>query len=611
MAFLKKASLKIENPEVSVDSWVGNRGSVKTAANKVIEYKKIISDFNPEEYLLTHCTIVASVDTEDAPKEIHFGSDKSKNEYPELAKKRNYYITPETSKYMNANGDAWARDLLKGSYKSFIGAENYLEHVQDPTLSKGKILDAVIREVDDGKSLFVDILVATNKKHKDLVDKIKTGKLTTLSMGSVVAFTICSQCGRVASDETELCTHIKFFKRNSFISESDGKKRVIAELCGDILYPDSNRFIEGSWVETPAFKGAVMRSEIEVATLDKEAFVEKYEPVMNIKSADLRDTASRVMAAFSLVDKIKGAFGKKSKTEDPDVLFDDTEDAPEEESKTKEKSDEPVKEKFDNVPMKDPQLPEGEESPIDPPSLEEEKPAEAPVKKEEDSAPSEDKKDEPTEDAPAEEPAKEESPEEPDKDAPDKDPTSEPDLGDTSTEPLPEEVGDMAEDKKDEPAPSEEEAPVDPAIEEESKKPYNVLKEEIKKTLKEQIKKELLRDLGIDIGNTMDVGLSDVNLNDSIIKSHVAKIRKASEIVKKEGFKGLYKQGYNKSSVLKLAMLSGRYSINKDVFKVIDTLNIKDFPTFRRIAKAVENKLGKELSVRERLELNKLITDIF
>lgn len=626
MAFLKKASLKIENPEVSVDSWIGNRGSIKTATNKVIEYKKIISDFNPEDYLLTHCTIVASVNTEDAPKAIHFGSDKSKKEFPEIANKRNFYITPETSKYMNANGDAWARDLLKSSYKSFIGAENYLEHVQDPTLSKGKILDAVIREVDEGKSLFVDILVATNKKHSDLVEKIKTGKLSTLSMGAVVSFTVCTKCGRVASDETELCNDIKFFKRNTFICETDGKKRVTAELCGDVLYPDSNKFIEGSWVETPAFKGAVMRSEIEVAALDKEAFVEKYEPIMSIKSADLRETASRVMAAFSLVDKIKGAFGKKSKTEDPDVLFDDTED--------EEKSDEPVKEKFDNVPMKDPQLPEGEDAPIDPPSLDdEEKPAEAPVKKEEDSLSEETptekpsleepaKEEPPKEDAPVEEPPKEDAPvppaeepvtedvpkEELTKDAPDKDPTEEPDLGDTSTEPLPEEVGDMTEENKDIP-PSEEEAPVDPELEEQAKKPYNVLKEEIKKTLKEQIKKELLRDLGIDMGNAMDVGLSDVNLNDSIIKSHV--IKKASEIVKKSGFKSLYQEGFDKTSVLKIAMLSGRYSINKDVFKVIDTLNIKDFPTFRRIAKTIETKLGIQLSVVERLELNRLITDIF
>ncbi len=381
MAFLKKASLKIENPEVSVDSWIGSRGSVRTAANKIIEYKKIISDFNPDDYLLTHCTIVASVNTEDAPKEVNFGSDKIKKEFAKLEGKKNYYITPETSKYMNANGDAWDRDLLKASYKSFIGGQNYLEHVQDPTLSKGRILDAVIREVDDGKSLFVDILVATNKKHKDLVKKIKTGELTTLSMGSVVAFTICTQCGRVATDETELCNHIKFFKRNSFISESDGKKRVVAELCGHVIYPESNKFIEGSWVETPAFKGAVMRNEIQVSSFEKDAFIEKYEPIINLKSEDLRNSASRMMAAFSLVDKVQNSL-KKAKNEDLDEEelnkpLTDEEDLKEQnkeedssEDENFDESNKPEKEKFDSVEMKDPQAPEGEEPPITPPDLE-------------------------------------------------------------------------------------------------------------------------------------------------------------------------------------------------------------------------------------------------
>ena len=578
MAFIKKASLKIENPEVSIDSWVGNRGSIRTAANRVVEYKKIISDFNPDDYLLTHCTIVASVDVEEAPKEVHFGSDKTKKEFPEVKGKKDYFISPDTSKYMNANGDAWARELLKVSYKSFIGAENYLEHVQDPTLSKGKILDAVIREVDDGKSLFVDILVATNKKHKDLVDKIKTGKLTTLSMGSVVAFTICTQCGRVATDETELCTHIKFFKRNTFISEHDSKKRVIAELCGHVVYPNSNKFIEGSWVETPAFKGAVMRNEVEVASVDKAAFIEKYEPIVNFKSEELRHTASRVMAAFAVVDRVTDTLNKKAKTE-----VEEDKEIPEEDT-IEEK-----KEKFDPVEMKDPSLPEGEEAPIDTPNLDEvEVKPEAPVKKE----PLEDEK-----------PVEETS---------DKDPTEEPNLEEDKTEPLPEDIKEMEKEE----APVEEELPVeDTKIEEESKKPYNELKEEIKKTLKDQIKKELLQDLGIELGTPMNQGLDNVNLNDSIIQSKLkneyANIRKACEIVKKCGLRSLYEIGYNKTAVLKIAMLSNRYSINKDVFKIIDSLNIKDYPTFRRIAKAIESKLGKELSIEERLNLKKLIIDIF
>ena len=71
-------------------------------------------------------------------------------------------------------------------------------------------------------------------------------------------------------------------------------------------------------VETPAFKGAVLRNEVDVGDFEKESFVEKYEPIMNIKSADLRDTASRIFAAFNLVDKLRQATIAKTEEDLPE-----------------------------------------------------------------------------------------------------------------------------------------------------------------------------------------------------------------------------------------------------------------------------------------------------
>jgi len=507
MAFLKQASLKIENPDITIDSWVvKNNSNLRIAAtNKLVEYKNIIADFNPDNYLLTHCTIVASVDVEDAPKPVNFVSEKTKKEFEKLIDRKDYYITPETSKYVNSNGDSWSRELLKTSYKSFVGAENYVEHVQDPTLSKGKILDAAIREVDEGKSLFVDILVATDKKHSDLVRRIKAGELTTLSMGAVVGFTICTQCGRVASDETETCPHIKFFKKNSFIGDSDGKKRVTAELCAHFLYPEANTFIEGSWVKNPAFKGAVLRNELEINATDKLDFIEQYAPIMQIKNPDLRKEANRIISAFRTVDKIQNALNKKSLTEDPlDV-------------------------------------PAPSEEPISPP----------------------------VEDIIPDEPIKEEAP--------------------ITEEPLPEE------------------------IEEEARKPFDFIKDDIKESLKEQIKKELLEELGFKTKSNPYI--SDINLNDNIIDSRLKtdfnKIKEASSIIKKKGFKELYKLGFKHLDVLKLAFMSKRYSINKDIFMIIGSLNPDKYSTFRRYCKAIEGKLGRELAINERANVEKLVREVF
>lgn len=160
------------------------------------------------------------------------------------------------------NCDAFERKLLLATYKTFIGAENYMEHVQIPELSKGKIIDAAARDIGD--SIYIDILVATDLKHKSLIEAISSQKLSTLSMGCQVTYTQCTKCGNIAEDELQICRHIKYEKGNWFIDAS-GKRRKIAELCGHHSDPGTVKFIEGSWVGTPAFTGAVLRNILDPA----------------------------------------------------------------------------------------------------------------------------------------------------------------------------------------------------------------------------------------------------------------------------------------------------------------------------------------------------------
>jgi hypothetical protein len=65
--------------------------------------------------------------------------------------------------------------------------------MQLPALSKGKILDAIIRKVkhhsdkynEDAEIYYVDLLIATNRKHTDLIQRIESGELKHLSMGTI------------------------------------------------------------------------------------------------------------------------------------------------------------------------------------------------------------------------------------------------------------------------------------------------------------------------------------------------------------------------------------------------------------------------------------------
>lgn len=263
MAFLKYAKATVQKPGINFSEWDALR---RTALSPAPDFQNrtarvILQEYDPAKYMLSHATIVASVDVENAsaPLGRNFVDGFEINrQYPE------YYVTPETSLYINNNHDAFERKLLLASFKSFIGAQSYVEHIQIPELSKGRIIDAAARDV--GGSIYIDILIANDLKHAPLIRAIKSGKLGTLSMGCSTTSTTCTKCGNVAEDETNLCSCIRYFKGSEFIDEM-GVKRKVAELCGHFSDPNSVRFIEASWVANPAFKGAVLRNILTASEL--------------------------------------------------------------------------------------------------------------------------------------------------------------------------------------------------------------------------------------------------------------------------------------------------------------------------------------------------------
>jgi hypothetical protein len=193
MAFMKYARAHVMYPRTTGAAWQGIRKQASSTAtaskNLVAQAGEILGEtFSPDRYLLTHCSIVASVDVDPVPN-VKLGSEKVGSRTI-TRKWADYYIKPECAQFVNNNGDCWSREVLMKSYRTFIGAYNFLEHVQIEEQSKGRIIDAVIRDV--GPSLYVDILVATDRKHAQLVSDIESGKLGTLSMGCFLPGTMVS-----------------------------------------------------------------------------------------------------------------------------------------------------------------------------------------------------------------------------------------------------------------------------------------------------------------------------------------------------------------------------------------------------------------------------------
>lgn len=301
MAFNKRADAAIVKPDINFAGWGEIRRASKDSAVAPFDVRRgakiVLQEYEPKEFLLSHCTIIASVDSEksNAPLGKHVVDG-----FQIERKYADWLITPETSKYVNNNNDAWERKLLLACFRTFIGGENYVEHIQIPEMSKGKIIDAAARDIGD--SIYVDILVATQRKHRSLISAITSGQLQTLSMGCQVEFTVCTKCGNAAYDETQLCNHIRYFKGNDWVDDL-GKKRKIAELCGHINEePGSVKFIEASWVANPAFTGAVLRNVLspeelaEIRSVGEKMQIAFSEPP-RVASPDLMQRAARSLMA--------------------------------------------------------------------------------------------------------------------------------------------------------------------------------------------------------------------------------------------------------------------------------------------------------------------------
>lgn len=300
MAFLKYAKASVIQPAINMPVWDEVRAKALasgTAFSSRAAQTKVLQKYDPGRFMLSHCTIVASVDVESSG----LPTGRQMADGMQIDRRfDNYFITPATSKYVNNNNDAWERKLLLGCFKTFIGGENYVEHLQIPEMSKGRIIDAAARDIGD--SIYIDILVATDRKHAPLIAAIEGGQLQTLSMGCTVRYTQCSKCGNVAEDETQLCKHIRWEKGNQFL-DGLGRLRKIAELCGHFTDPTSVKFIEASWVANPAFTGAVLRSILspaETALLERRIQVAMSLPAHNIDPTAMRRAAS-------LLQEIQGA----------------------------------------------------------------------------------------------------------------------------------------------------------------------------------------------------------------------------------------------------------------------------------------------------------------
>ena len=182
----------------------------------------------------------------------------------------NWEITPDTTKYINANGNAWDTELLLSCYKTFIGAMNLKDHItpQEGGLIYGIVLDARPRKIktDSGFVVYIDTIIATCRAIDNAwATAIKRGAIKFLSVGFDCDYLQCSKCGHIyMANGTGICEHTAFELNKNYFDEYGNMSKVSAmptsnEGLGNLI------FQELSYLSVdPAFHGAVQSHLIKV-----------------------------------------------------------------------------------------------------------------------------------------------------------------------------------------------------------------------------------------------------------------------------------------------------------------------------------------------------------
>lgn len=228
--------------------------------------------FNSNDWLFTQATAVASVPTEED----------------------GFTIKPSANELVNENGNAFTHKMMKKMYPTFIGAHNYIDHIQEPNESRGVIIDVTPRKVplegsESGEyAIYIDVLIATSKKRDpEWAHMIEDKEVVFLSMGAESSALQCSKCGHLSFEEGQDCEHMEFDLGYHYF-DKDGNRRRVAALVTDHENDDGESFayfVELSYLSVdPAFPGAVQGYVLDIpkdtnvevtvprSALEREAF---------------------------------------------------------------------------------------------------------------------------------------------------------------------------------------------------------------------------------------------------------------------------------------------------------------------------------------------------
>ena len=174
-----------------------------------------------------------------------------------------YVRSRAISSRCNDNFDEFPAEEIKRAYATFVGKPVFVNHHnEDHRRARGVILDAVLHEdvnPDGSPDTWVEVLMEVDAvKFPKLAKAILAGHIDRTSMGTDVAYSICSVCANRAASPMDYCKHIPAMKGQTvWQTTASGKKEgtLVRELCYGLHFFENSLLVEDPADPTAFFLG--------------------------------------------------------------------------------------------------------------------------------------------------------------------------------------------------------------------------------------------------------------------------------------------------------------------------------------------------------------------
>lgn len=213
-----------------------------------------------------------------------------------------YVRSRAISSRCNDNFDEFPADEIKTAYLTFVGKPVFVNHHNDDhRRARGVIIDAALHEdtnPDGTPDTWCEVLMEVDAvRFPKLAKAILAGHIDRTSMGTDVAFSVCSYCGNKASTPLEYCRHIPKLKgqriRRTTASGSQ-EDVLVREICYGLKFFENSLLVEEPADPTAYFLGVDARGMGIEASLNavQDAVAEEfYSPKVAAYTTADRDAA--------------------------------------------------------------------------------------------------------------------------------------------------------------------------------------------------------------------------------------------------------------------------------------------------------------------------------